>query len=253
MSAVLYWMELSHPSRAARKMLDLKGADYRVVKVLPLNQRVHMRLAGFPGGTVPGLKLDGRKIQGSRAISRALDERWPERPLFPADPEARARVERAERWGDEQLQPVPRRLFRYGVARESQLRRWAVRTQGLPAPGLVAVAMQPAAAYYARTLEADGRRGTDEDVRADLAALPGLLDHVDELLADGTLSTDPPNAATLQIFASITALAAFEDLAELVNAHACAARAQELLGEYPTRLPRFLDAAWLEPVRAASP
>ena len=253
MSAVLYWMELSHPSRAARKMLDLKGADYRVVKVLPLNQRVHMRLAGFPAGTVPGLKLDGRKIQGSRAISRALDERWPEPPLFPADPPLRARVEAAEQWGDEQLQPVPRRLFRYGIARDPQLRQWAVRTQGLPAPGLVATAMQPAAAYYARTVESDGRRGIDEDVRIDLAALPGLLDRADELLADGTLSTDPPNAATLQIFASISALAAFEDLGELVNARACAAPARELLGEYPTRLPRFLDTAWLEPVRTASP
>lgn len=253
MSTVLYWMELSHPSRAARKMLDLKGVDYKVVEVLPLNQRVHMRLAGFRGGTVPALKLDGRKLQGSRQISRALDERWPEPALFPADPQARARVEEAEQWGDEQLQPVPRRLFRYGVARDPQLRQWAVRNQGLPMPGVVAAAMQPAAAFYARTLEADGRRGTDEHVRADLDALPGLLDRADELLAEGTVTLDPPNAATLQIFASITALAAFEDLRELVMGHACAGPAHELLGEYPTRLPRFLDPAWLEPVRAATP
>ncbi len=252
MSAVLYWMELSHPSRAARKMLDLKRADYEVVKVLPLNQRVHLRLAGFRGGTVPALKLDGRKVQGSRTISRALDERWPEPPLFPADPELRVRVEEAERWGDEALQPVPRRLFRYGVARVPELRRWAVESQRLPAPGLVAAAMQPAAAYYARTLEADGRRGTEEHVRADLQTLPAMLDHADALLADGTLSTDPPNAATLQILASISALAAFEDLQELVSAHACADAARELLDEYPTRLPRFLNAAWLEPVRAAT-
>jgi glutathione S-transferase len=251
-SAVLYWMELSHPSRAARKMLDVKGVEYEVVEVLPLNQRVHMRLAGFRGGTVPALKLDGRRIQGSRAISRALDERWPEPALFPADSELRRRVKEAERWGDERLQPLPRRLFRYGVARVPELRQWAVRSQGLPAPGLVAVAMQPAVAYYARTLEADGRRGNEQGVRSDLAALPGMLDHADELIADGTLTTDPPNAATLQIFASISALAAFEDLHELVAAHACAEPAHELLGVYPARLPRFLDPAWLEPVRAAT-
>lgn len=253
MSAVLYWMELSHPSRAARRMLDVKGVEYEVVDVLPLSQRVHLRLAGFRGGTVPALKLDGRKLQGSRQISRALDERWPEPALFPADPQSRARVEEAERWGDEQLQPVPRRLFRHGVARDPQLRQWAVRSQGLPAPGLVAAAMQPAAAYYARTLEADGRRGTDEHVRADLAALPELLEHADRLLDEGTLTLDPPNAATLQIFASISALAAFEDLHELVTASACARPAQDLLGEYPARLPPFLAAAWLEPVRAATP
>jgi glutathione S-transferase len=34
-------------------------------------------------------------------------------PLFPRDGAARARVEEAERWGEQALQPVPRRLFRY--------------------------------------------------------------------------------------------------------------------------------------------
>ena len=129
MSATLYWMSISHPSQAVRKMLDLKGADYSVVDIVPLNQRVHLRLAGFRGGTVPALKLDGQKIQGSREIARALDARWPEPPLFPADPALRQRVEEAERWGDEQFQPIPRRLFRFGVATNSELRRFVVRAQ----------------------------------------------------------------------------------------------------------------------------
>src|SRR5437764_10863421 len=108
MAVTLYWMAISHPSQAARKMLDLKGLDYGVVDVRPLNQRVHLRLAGFRGGTVPALKLEGQKVQGSRRISRALDQHWPEPPLFPADPQLRARVEEAELWGEEELQPVPR-------------------------------------------------------------------------------------------------------------------------------------------------
>jgi glutathione S-transferase len=37
----------------------------------------------------------------------------PEPPLFPADPDRRAAVEEAERWGERVLQPVPRQLFRY--------------------------------------------------------------------------------------------------------------------------------------------
>ena len=53
-------------------MLDLKGIDYKLVHVLPGNQRVHLRLAGFRGGTVPALKLDGRRIQGSTVIARKL-------------------------------------------------------------------------------------------------------------------------------------------------------------------------------------
>lgn len=231
-------------------MLEVKGVEYELVKVLPLNQRVHLRLAGFRGGTVPALKLDGRRLQGSREISRALDARWPDPPLFPADPELRARVEEAERWGDEVFQPVPRRLFRYGVANVAPLRLWAARNQRLPAPGLVAAAMQPAVAYYARTIEADGRRASEAGVRADLAALPGLLGHADALLAEGILTLEPPNAATLQILATVRVLDAFEDLRDLVRSHACAVPARELFPRYPAELPRFLDPEWLEPLHA---
>lgn len=252
MSAVLYWMEISHPSRAARRMLDLKGLQYDVVDVRPMNQRLHLRLAGFRGGTVPALKLDHDKIQGSRAISRALDERWPEPPLFPADPEARARVEEAERWGEEELQPVPRRLFRYAVATYPELMRGLVRAQGYPAPGLVARALAPAVAHYARTVEADGRRATEAGVRADLAALPAMLDRADRMLADGTLTVDPPNAAALQVLITVRALEAFADLRDPVGAHACSRAAHELFPDYPAELQRFVEPAWLEPLQASS-
>jgi glutathione S-transferase len=233
-------------------MLELKGADYERVDIMPLNQRVHLRLAGFRGGTVPALKLDGRRIQGSREIARALDARWPQPPLFPADPELRVRVEEAERWGDERFQPIPRRLFRFGAATSSDLRRFIVRAQRIPAPDLAAVVMQPPAAYYARTTEADGRRASTDGVRADLAALPAMLDRVDQLLEDGTLALDPPNAATLQILVTVRVLSTFEDLHEHVQAHPCAAPAHELFPRYPARLPRFLEPEWLVPLRLAA-
>lgn len=252
MAAVLYWMAISHPSQVARKMLELKQAEYKLVDVMPMNQRLHLRLAGFRRGTVPALKLDGRRLQGSREISRALDGRWPDPPLFPADPELRSRVEDAERWGEEQFQPIPRRLFRFAVVHDSELRRGTIRGQGLPAPDLLALVMQPALRYYARTIEADGRRATEAGARADLAALPALLDHADQLLADGTLALDPPNAATLQVLATVRVLDAFEDLREHVRSHACAEPARELFADYPGELPSFLDPDWLAPVRAAS-
>jgi glutathione S-transferase len=251
MTVVLYWMSISHPSQVARKMLDLKGVEYDVVDVVPLNQRIHLRLAGFSGGTVPALKLDGQRVQGSRQIARALDERWPEPALFPVDPVMRARVEEAERWGEEQLQPIPRRLFRYGVARIPQLREAVVRSQRLPIPAVTTQAIRPALEWYVRTVEADGRRATEAGVRADLAALPALLDHVDQLLSDGTLALDPPNAAALQIMASVAVMGRFADLADLVSSHACAEPARELYPHYRAELPPFLDPAWLEPVRVA--
>jgi glutathione S-transferase len=252
MPPVLYWQSVSHPSQAARKMLDLKGVDYRLADVLPLNQRLHMRLAGFRGGTVPGLKLDGKKIQGSRAISRAIDARWPDPPLFPAEPELRARVEEAERWGDEEFQPLPRRLFRYAAATDSDLRRKVVRAQGLPAPDVVAAVMVPALAYYARAVESDGRRADEPGVRADLGALPGMLDHADELLATGTLSLEPPNAATVQVLATVRLLGAFEDLHEMVHHHACAEPADTLFAQYKVAVPRFIPPDWLDSTPAAT-
>lgn len=243
----LYYMDLSHPSQAARAMLELKGVSYERVNVLPLNQRLHLRVAGFRGGTVPAMKVDGRRIQGSRDIARALDELFPDPPLFPADPELRAKVEEAERWGDEQLQPVPRRIARFGAARNAWLREMIAERQSMPMPSLSARVSGPITGYYANTLEADGRRGDEQGVRADLAALPGLLDHADELLADGTLSTDPPNAATFQILATIRLLDAIEDLRGYLEGRPSLEAARALFPRYdPGLLPAFLPREWLE-------
>jgi glutathione S-transferase len=149
------------------------------------------------------------------------------------------------------LQPIPRRLFRYGVARNRALREWAVRAQRLPIPALTAQAIRPAVEWYVRTVEADGRRATAAGVRADLAALPALLDRVDGLMADGTLTLDPPNAAALQIMASVNLLGRFADLAELVASRACAEPAREMFPHYRAELPPFLDPEWLAPMRIA--
>lgn len=251
MRVILYWMAVSHPSQVARKMLELKNVEFETVDVLPLGQRVHLRLAGFRGGTVPALKLDGHKVQGSRRISRALDQMWPEPPLFPTDPVLRERVVVAERWGEETLQPVPRRIARYAAARSHAMRRSVAATQPLPAPGLVAALSGPVARYYAGSLEGDGRRGNEAGVRADLAAIPGLLDQADRLLADGTLAIDPPNAATLQVLSSVRLLCALDDLRELVS-DPCAKAAYELFPSYPVHIPAFLPRDWL-PQRADAP
>jgi glutathione S-transferase len=251
MTARLYWMVLSHPSQAVRKMLELKGVDYELVSVFPFNQRVHMRLAGFKGGTVPGVKLDGRRVQGSRTIARALDELWPDPPLFPAVGEQRRRVEEAERWGEEQLQPLPRRIGRYGAAHDFEMRLWGARACQLPAPELIARVATPMALYYNRTIEVDGRRASAAGVQADLAALPELLDHADQLLADGVLATDPPNAATLQVLASVCLLDALADIHDALGERPCAVTARQLFPDYPRGAPRFLPPEWLEPLRRA--
>src|SRR3954469_12262048 len=140
-------MSASHPSQAARAMLELKRIDYDWVDLPPGSQPVALRFAGFRGRTVPALRLDGRRIQGSLAISRAVDERKPNPPLFPAD--RRAAVEEAEAWGERELQPLPRRFFRWAAAHRPDVRRWLAEASKMPAPGVVATAGIPVARWFA--------------------------------------------------------------------------------------------------------
>ena len=91
--------------------LKLKSIAYERVDLLPLSQVLVGPLL-YGGSTVPGMRIDGERLVGSRAIMRRLDALVPEPPLLPppGDP-SYARVLEAERWGDEVLQSVPRRLI----------------------------------------------------------------------------------------------------------------------------------------------
>jgi glutathione S-transferase len=219
-------------------MLELKGIDYELAHVLPGNQRIHLRLAGFRGGTVPALKLDGRKIQGSIAIARELEAISPEPGLYPSDPDARRRVEEAERWGDTELQGVPRRILRWGLRKDAGLRAWLAEQDGqLPLPRLASRVTGPVSMYYARVVGANS-----EQVRKDIAALPHTLDRVDELIADKAITRDPPNAATLQVLSNVRALLGFSDFEEQVGARSFAPLVRELFPHFPAEpIPPFVE------------
>ena len=79
-----------------RIALNLKGVkpDERTFVHLRMgNQRAQDYLALNPHGLVPALTLDdGHVLTQSIAIIEYLDEAYPEPPLLPADPVARARV-----------------------------------------------------------------------------------------------------------------------------------------------------------------
>ena len=247
MKATVYGIPGSHPVRAARLMLDHKGIPYKLVQVPNVACRPALRAMGFPQGTVPAIKLDGRKLQQTLGISRALDEIRPEPPLFPADATARARVEEAERWGDEVLQPVPRRVtystpVRKG-ARPDLPSFFEGSLMGIPPKVAVATA-GPLLAMGARVNEA-----ADDAVRADIAALPGMLDHVDSLIADGVIGGPERNAADFQIAPTVRLLMAFEDLRPAVEGRPAADFAMRVCPEYPGRMRALLPADWLAPLQ----
>ncbi len=151
----------------------------------------------------------------------------------------RARVEAAEAWGERELQPVPRRIIRWGIVNDMGLRRWLAAESTLPAPALAVRTSGPVARYYAHVAGAD-----EAAVRRDLEQLPALLDRADELLADGTLDADRPNAATLQMLASVRALDGFADLAERCTTGPSAAAARELFPAFSADLPPFIPDGW---------
>ncbi len=90
-------------------------------------------------------------------------------------------------------------------------------------------------------------------MRADLAALPGWLQRIDDWIAEGVLGADPPNAADLQIAASLRLATTFDDLRPAIEARPAGEMALRAIPDFPGRAPPVLPPAWLEPLRQSEP
>jgi len=230
-------------------MLARKGIPFKRTDLFPVVSRAVVRGLGFPGPTVPALKLDGRKLQGSRTIARELDRLQPEPPLFPSDPAQRAAVEEAERFGDEELQHPVRQIIWWAFQRDkSPLRSYSEGAKlGMP----IGLAVSTAGPIIA--LEKRIHAATDENVRADLAVLGGLLQRVDDLIAAGTLNGEELNAADFQIAPSIRLAMTFQDLRPLIESRPAGQLAKRVQPEIAGDFPPVLPPAWLQPLRSEQP
>jgi glutathione S-transferase len=128
----LYLFQGSCAALTTRLELDYKRLPYELVYLPPVLHGFILGIRGFPRPSVPALEADGRRISGTLAISRALDELQPDPPLFPADPARRATVEEAERWGED-LQDAARRIL-YCAARRKPSAWGAMMAGGQPRP-----------------------------------------------------------------------------------------------------------------------
>jgi glutathione S-transferase len=246
--AKVYGVPGSHPTKAGMLMLEHKGIEASRTDLPPAIARSMLRVMGFPGKTVPAVKLDGRRIQTTRGLSRELDELVPAPPLFPADPALRARVEEAEQWGNEVLQEMPRRLaFSSPMRRRrSELASFFERpVMGMP-PRMAMATAAPLLLANARL-----RGATDDATRADIAALPAALDHVDELIEQGVIGGAERNAADFQIATSVRLLACFDDIRPAVEGRPAARLAREVVPDFPGHVGPALPPEWLAPLRAA--
>jgi glutathione S-transferase len=217
----LYVIPGSHACRSAMLMLEHKGAPYKRVDVLTLTHPVRVRLHGFGAGgqtrtaggrrtlglrlgdrlgTVPALAAGRDRISTNHGIARYLDEKHPEPPLFPADPEQRAAVEAAEAWANEELQMAARRIpgaagvrdpeafaAATGDGRMGHLLYRSERVRRLVIPHILGQIFRASPAK-------------DDEL---LAELETMLDRVDALIGQGVLNGPELNAADFMVAPSL--------------------------------------------------
>lgn len=241
----LFMFSGSAPSLTAELMLRHKGLEYRRKHVLVGPHAFGMLARGFPTMTVPALRVDGRRVQGSREISRALDELQPHRPLFPTDPQRRRIVAEAERCGEE-LQDAARRICLYAARCDARTFTTVYRH---PNP-MMRPAQRLSRGLVIRLASA-GHRATDRAAEEDVQSLPQRLDQIDAWIEDGLLNGHELNAADFQIAPNVALLLRFADLAPFIENRPVARLAQRLVPDFPGHIPPVIPSAWLQPLGGA--
>ena len=177
---VLHQFTLSPYCVKVRKILEFKGLAYTTEEVNPFTRRTVVRISGQK--RVPVLverPSDGSPetvIADSTAIARYLDERYPDPPVYPRDPEARARVVLLEDWSDEVFAGslIPFKIFNADNARRMvvQSARYYPRT-------LLFRSLTPFGPPVLRRLAGGRRKGRSmERLRADYEADLARLDAI---------------------------------------------------------------------------
>lgn len=234
----LHVLAISHPCLTVLKAAELKGLEPEVVALTPGKHVADMgALYGEDRTTVPGMLVGDEPVHGSRAILARLEELAPSPSLYPA-PIADA-VREAERWGDEELQDLGRRLP-WGAM---HFRPEALGTFG--GAGMLDPAGTDFAIRAART-SWKYHGITAQRLAEDLAGLPAKLDHADGLVAAGVMGGDSATAADLQIGATVRVLLTIGDLAGLLDGRPCSEVARRCFPDYAGAIPAgAFPAGWV--------
>jgi glutathione S-transferase len=244
--ATLYTIPGSHPGLATALMLDYKGIAYKRVDLMPVVSKGVLRALRFPGVTVPALKINGSRVQGSIEIARELDRMIPEPALLPDDENLRSKVIEAERFGDEELQHPVRQILWWLLKRDRGAMMSYLGGSRIGVPkGLAVKTGGPLVAASVHFNKAD-----DEHVRMALAAFPGLLDRADAYADEGVIGGEEPNAADFQIATSIRLAMTVDDLRPAIETRPVGKIALRTVPEYPGHLPPGLPSDWLDPLRS---
>ncbi len=201
----LHALPPSHPCMTVAAALDYKGLPYERIDFTPGEHVEKMQeIYGEGNSTVPGLLVDGEPVHGSCAIIERLEAIAPEPTLYPTP-----RVREAELWGDGELQDLGRRLP-WGALhfRPEAMGTYAGRGPLDGAGTDFAIGYVRASWKYHKVSAAR--------LQEDLAGLPAMLAHVEQLAQEGVIGGEQPNAADFQIGATIRVLLTIGDLRPLL-------------------------------------
>lgn len=165
-TATLYQYEISPFCDKVRRVLHLKGVDYRVEEVT-IADTLKGRLKKLsPAAKLPVLEIEGERIADSSDIVRFLEARFPEPRLVPVDPKEQALMHFLEDWADESLYFYEMHL-RFTLPHNAE--RWvpeAAKHDGKLVRSIAGVAL-PRAMLKATRAQGTGRKPI-EAIRLDL-------------------------------------------------------------------------------------
>ena len=208
--------------------LRLKGLEYERVDLSRAPHTEEMEaIYGEGSETVPGLMVDGEPVHGSRPILARLEELAPEPPLYPgADRRRGARGRALGRRGAPGPRP-PAALGRAALPPRGDGHASAAASRSTPPGTDFAIAYVRATWKYHRI--------TAERLAEDLAGLPAKLDHVDAARRRRGRRRREPNAADLQIGATLRVLLTVGDLRPLIEGRPAERVARRWFPDYPAR------------------
>lgn len=178
----LWHIRISHYSEKVRWALDLKSVPHeRHAPPPPAHMAVSLWLSRGRTLTFPVLELEGRRIPDSTAIIAALEERFPDPALYPADPDERRRALELEEWFDEQLGPHIRR-FVFHEARRDRERFAEMAAQAVPVPPLF---RRPSAAVARAFTAVRFGAASDEAAEASRVKVVEAFDRLEAELGEG--------------------------------------------------------------------
>lgn len=202
----LWHIPVSHYSEKVRWALAHKGVEHDRSAPMPgAHMAVALWLTRGQQNTFPVLRLEGRNIGDSSAIIEALEQRWPEPPLYPDDPGERHRALELEEFFVEQLGPQMR-LVGWHELRTDPERMGEVTASMVPKPMRRLPGSDAIARRFGTTFVSLRYRAADEEAAAAarskvIAALDRLESELEasggEYLAGGRFSIADLTAASL--------------------------------------------------------